>query len=111
MQYFCKVVWFTLSGTANSTNKKCCSENHMQFMKYLSMILMCESSVQAVSPKVTETMCFEKIIHSYSYILLILTPLFKKITAKHKNVINIKFTLEQATKAQKRSRGISLLFL
>jgi hypothetical protein len=56
-------------------------------------------------------MRFEKTINSHCYIWLILTPLFKELTEKHKNLIKVKVTLEQATKAQKGSTGISLLFL
>ena len=32
-------------------------------------------------------------------------------TKREKNLVKVKFTLEQATKAQRWSRGIALLFL
>jgi hypothetical protein len=83
----------------------------MQFMKFLSMNLKCKSSVQAVSTKSPRPRVLKKTINSYHYIWLILTPPFKELTAKYKNILKVKFTLEQATKAQRRRRGISLLFL
>jgi hypothetical protein len=45
------------------------------------------------------------------FILSSLTTLYKLLLTGKKLKVKVKFTLEQATKAQRGSRGIALLFL